>query len=55
MSGATKTQDLLGQAKDKLMSALRAAESELKVADLRKLEKLTADAEALQARLAARY
>lgn len=55
MCSATKTQDLLGQAKDKLMSALRVAESELKAADLKKLEKLTADAEALQARLADRY
>ncbi|TDA49194.1 hypothetical protein [Burkholderia pyrrocinia] len=39
----------------KLMDALRTAESELKPVDLKKLEKVVSDAEALQARLAASY
>lgn len=55
MSNGARTQDLLSQAKDMLMSALRAAESELKPGDVKRLETLTAQAETLQARLAANY
>lgn len=48
-----KTLDRLQQAKDALLYALHAAEREAPAGIVKKLEKLTGDCEALQARVSA--
>lgn len=49
------TQDRLQQAKDALLHALRSAQSELKPADVKRIEKLAGDTESLQQRIKTRY
>ena len=49
------TKDRLQQAKDALLFALHAAEQELKPADVKRLEKIAAATESLQASLRIKY
>jgi hypothetical protein len=49
------TQDRLQQAKDALLHALRAAEKELKPADVKKVERLVGQTEALQGTIKHKY